>query len=98
MTEIHGFCDEAFTPWELARHRNPWMPALSPADEADVRRRFRRDGNRSNAAALAREYRVTTRTIYRTLTRPVVSLPCPGDRCQTITPGGRLCHYCRRSA
>jgi hypothetical protein len=23
--------------------------------------------------------------------------PCPGKRCLTETPGGRLCAYCRRS-
>ena len=24
-------------------------------------------------------------------------MPCPGDRCLTTTPGGRLCHFCRRT-
>lgn len=25
-------------------------------------------------------------------------LLCPGPNCLTRTPGGRLCHYCRRTA
>ncbi len=43
---------------------------------------------------VAETYGITTRTVHRYLARPA---PCPGERCLTMTPGGRLCYFCARS-
>ena len=32
-----------------------------------------------------------------TVTPPNDRAPCPGPRCLTMTPGGRVCRYCARS-
>lgn len=45
-------------------------------------------------AMLADTYGVSQRTIQRFLVSPY---RCPGDRCLTMTPGGRPCHFCRRT-
>ena len=43
---------------------------------------------------VAQTYGVSRRTIQRWLSEPN---PCPGERCLTMTPGGRTCHFCRRT-
>lgn len=43
---------------------------------------------------VAEVYGVSVRTVQRFLKDPQ---PCPGERCLTMTPGGRVCHYCRRT-
>jgi hypothetical protein len=104
--------EEAFTDEELAaevaaRERRMGGPnrALLPSEEAEVRRSFRPGnrelGIRSNAGALADRFRVTTRTIYRTVRRANGRALCPGADgrgCLVETPGGRLCGFCRRSS
>lgn len=43
---------------------------------------------------IAEVYGVNERTIRRWFSDPH---PCPGERCLVMTPGGRTCHYCRRT-
>lgn len=43
---------------------------------------------------VAEVYKVSVRTIQRFMAD---RHPCPGERCLTMTPGGRLCHFCRRT-
>jgi hypothetical protein len=100
--------DEAFTPEELERERDRRAGskrALLPSEEAEVRRSFRPGnrelGIRSNVVSLADRFRVTTRTIYRTVHRGGGRALCPGADgrgCLVETPGGRLCGFCRRSS
>ena len=107
MTALVLLGNEAWTEEELRdalehpRCGHPTQRALTTPQVADVVRRYNGVawGWRSQVLSnLAAEYGVTTRTIQRYVAAHRTGpLPCPGRGCLTITPAGRLCHFCSRS-
>ncbi len=84
-------CDEAFPPAELAEYRAGPRRAALP--DSAIRTINRRRLSGDSAETLAADYGLTTRTIHRYIGRRV---KCP--TCPTVTPGGRTCHFCRRTS
>jgi hypothetical protein len=37
------------------------------------------------------------RRAFKALDHELFQALCPGERCLTLTPGGRICHFCRRT-
>jgi hypothetical protein len=99
--------DEAFTPEELEREREKRQGsrrALSLREESEIARLYRpgsAKGKRpTNAHSLADRFRVSSRTIHRVAARARGRAHCPGadgEGCLVVTPGGRLCGFCRRT-
>ena len=100
--------DEAYTPEELERlqeKRAGSKRTLSRSEESEIARLYRpgsAKGRRpTNAHSLADRFRVSTRTIHRVAHRAGGRAHCPGADglgCLVVTPGGRLCGFCRRSS
>ena len=85
--------DEAYTAdeWEAVQRRRARDRARYANSEE------RRESVKARATAWQRANRERWRQIHRASKLRRTPLQCPGERCLTMTPGGRLCHFCRRT-
>lgn len=79
--------DEAFLPGE---HRRSYHELTD-----EERRTYHRDWMRRRREDPV--YRAYRNARERELRRQKVMQMCPGERCLTLTPGGRVCYFCERT-
>ena len=78
----------------IERHHSDFLRQWGIDDDLDRRNIPRLLESGWSMDEVAEVYRVSVRTVQR---YAKAHQRCPGERCLTMTPGGRLCHFDRRT-